>query len=501
MRRIIPYILLLISSLTLAQEKELERADMYFNSFNYSKAIKAYQSLITHTDHSYYCTKMIALSYMKSNQPHEAITWFKNCLDFDEVENSIHLMLGQELLKLKRIDEASGYFNKFYQDNATPHQLVHQSFSEFYQGLLVDTFRYKIIPLTINSKYDEYGPSLINSEMIFTSNRPLPGITNHRDVNTNKGFFNLFAVDKTSTKAILYSKALQSKYNDGPICFSKDASTAYITRNSESVKKQVNALDIYVVDYDKNDWSKSSKSLPIRKGNYSVAHAALSPDNKRLYFASNMPGGFGGMDLYVCALSGGFISQPINLGSTINTPGNEVFPFIDKNGWLYFASDTHPGMGGYDVFFSKPVKEMFSSPFNLGYPLNTSYDDFSLILDETNTFGFFASNREGGKGGDDLYAIHIHHPLDFSVIRASIFNSSDSIAIEEAKVRLIENDKNQILNIIADKEGQFNCYLKKDKNYTIEVNHNLYSDFKGVVNSEQLQQSDTLNFNIGLQKN
>lgn len=497
--RILISILLFSVSLALgAQSKSIVKADKLFYGFDYHKAIASYKKIAKQGEHEYYCYTKIAEAYSKLNQPEEAITWYKKCLEQPEFESKINLQLAHELLKQDNKNEASVYLHKYYQSEKIPHQLASLSFIDYYNELVRDSSRYQVIPLTINSESDEFGPTLLNNQMIFTSNRPINGIAKRKDIQTGQSFFNLYEVNKESTEATLLSKNLQTKYNDGPVCFSYDAKTAYITRNTTFDTKEVNALDIFVSKFDGKKWSKEVKKLPLRKGDYTVAHACISKDGKLFFFSSNMPGGYGGMDIYVCNINNGYLSQPKNLGAKINTSGNEIFPFISNEGVLYFSSDMHPGLGGYDLFFSKLINNEYSIPFNLGFPVNTSDDDFSLTLDETNAFGFFASNRKGGKGGDDLYALQINNPVDYCIIDGFVSNDTDSTALSNAFISVIDDETEVKMDIKTNKEGVFKCYLKKDKKYFFEVRCKLHTDFKGVLSPQDLAPYDVLKLNIGL---
>jgi len=500
MRIILTILLFSISTVFIAQTKKVEKADELFNSFNYSEAITSYKKAIKDGQHMYYCSKMIAKAHSKLNQSVASVEWYKKCTEYPEIEHEVYLLLANELLKLEQQNEASVYFHQYYAASKVPHQLTGSSFIDYYTSLYSDSLRYSIITLTINSEYDEFGPAFFGDNMVFCSNRSIKKITKRSDVQTGQTFFNLYAVDKTSSKATLFSKELQTKYNDGPVCFSKDKQNIYITRNTSFKTKETNTLDIFVAQLNGEQWSKDVKRLPIRKGNYTVAHPNLSADNKLLFFSSNMPGGYGGMDLYVCEIKNGFISQPTNLGDKVNTSGNEIFPFLATNGLLYFSSDMHPGLGGYDLFFAKSYNGKYSIPFNLGYPANTPADDFSLLLDPSSKFGFFASNRTGGMGGDDIYAINIKQPLDFCLIEAQVIDNIDSTALNQALVHITDAETMLKMDLKTDKNGKFHYYLKKDKKYLIEVRRKLYTDFKGVLTPDDLKTSDFLKLNIALKE-
>ncbi|WP_185968995.1 PD40 domain-containing protein [Carboxylicivirga sp. M1479] len=483
-----------------AQSKELQKADDLFNKFNYSKAISSYQKILNKGKHTYYCSTKIAECYTKQNNSEEAILWYKKCIEHPEFDSKLYLSLAQELLKEGKQQEASVFFHKYYQHNQSPHQLLTLSYIEYYNELYRDSNRYKAIPLTINTQYDEFGPALYQNEMVFTSNRPLKSISKRNDVQTGQAFFNLFTVDKTSSEAKLFSKDLQTKYNDGPVSFSTDLKTIYITRNTNFETKGINTLDVFVTKASGEGWSKDIKRLPIRKGNYTVAHATISNNGQYLFFSSDMPGGYGGMDLYACEIKNGFIGQATNLGKHVNTAGNEIFPFVDSKDVLYFSSNMHPGIGGYDLFFSKKINGQYSIPFNMGYPANSKADDFSLVLDTNSKFGFFASNRGGGQGGDDLYALQIIQAVDYCMVEATVYSHADSTLLANAFVNIINVETGISTSTKTNSSGKFICHLKKDKKYTFEVRRKLYTDFKGVLTPEELQKFDVLKLNIGLQE-
>lgn len=213
-------------------------------------------------------------------------------------------------------------------------------------------------------------------------------------------------------------KSINSKYHEGPVAFFKDGKKILFTRNNylngkyKTSKDGINKLKLYSAENANGSWS-DLKELPFNSNEYSVGHPALSKDDKLLYFVSDMPGGFGGTDLYVSKYEGGNWATPINLGPAINSSGNEMFPFVDEQGNLYFASDGHAGLGGLDIFYAKLMEGvMAKKPRNLGTPINSAKDDFGLITDGERKSGFFSSNRRQGGADDDLYRFERSGPLN-----------------------------------------------------------------------------------------
>lgn len=211
-----------------------------------------------------------------------------------------------------------------------------------------------------------------------------------------------------------FSKSLNSKYHEGPCAFFHDGMKIVFTRNSQSggggifgQKKNatITRLKLYTAEYEENEWRKI-KEIPFNGNDYSCGHPTLTFDDKIMYFVSDMPGGYGGTDVWMTRYNNGEWTKPQNLGGTVNTRGNEMFPFIDERGNLYFSSDGHPGLGDLDIFFI-PMNATTAMPSgkirNLGAPLNSNRDDFGIITDSERLTGFLSSNRKRGGTDDDIY--------------------------------------------------------------------------------------------------
>ncbi len=503
--RLIIFVTFIAFSISMhAQNKDLEKANQYFEDFNYSKAISSYKKLIDDGENAYYATNQIAHAYQKMGESQEAVKWFRKVLDYPDVDYSVYFHLSRELQKLKEYEEAADNLEEYYKRSGKKLAIQAPSLATYIKELKSDSTRYEITPLAINTPFSEFGAVVYQDKLIFSTNRPLKSITKQEDVRTGMPFFNLFEADllslATSGETKLFSKALQSKLNDGPICFEPDYQTIFITRNASKSSGYASELDIYVSKRKDGDWSKEIQSLPIRKSGYSVAHPCLSKDGKFLFFASNMPGGYGGMDLYMCEKKDGFLSLPVNLGPDINTIGNEVFPFIASDGVLYFSSDGLPGLGGYDIFFSRSINAQYATPFNLGYPLNSAADDFSLTLSDDSKRGYFSSNRQGGKGEDDIYALSIIKPLAYCHIKGVVTNADTRTPIEEAWVDIEDVNGTKKIRLKTDDQGQFSCFLKKDKKYLLLFRKKLFIDFKGGLIPEDMENFDELNVNIEMQE-
>lgn len=260
----------------------------------------------------------------------------------------------------------------------------------------------------VNSIKDEFSPAFYQNGVVYVSYHKGGKI----DPQTGKPFFELFFAETDAMglpqKPREFSIQINSQVHEGPVSFSRDGNFLYFTRNNleggipKANDRDKVTLKIYEASRGQYDW-EDIKSLPFNNDDYSCLHPSLSSDGYRLFFASNMPGGYGGYDLYYTEKKENSWSKPINLGKKVNTPRNELFPFSHESGYLFFSSDGHPGKGGLDLFMVDARGESFKKPENLEAPYNSAKDDLGFILNEEATKGYLSSARKGGYGGDDIY--------------------------------------------------------------------------------------------------
>ena len=266
---------------------------------------------------------------------------------------------------------------------------------------------------TLNSEKDDFSPISYNNGLIFCSTAKKAskkGDDDKADEDINLRYA-LFDSLGNLTKPTNFGHRANTKTNEGPSCFSTKEDTLYLSRTASKNGKVVMnkngkaTLKIYIKTRDTSGNFVGEDILPFESDNYSYCHPTLAPDGNRLYFSSNMPGGFGGMDLWVSRrMKDGSWSQPINLGARVNSAKNEVFPYMSERGSLYYSSDGMPGgKGGYDLF-RIDIEHRTARAFPMGEPFNTEGDDFGIMfLPKNENKGYFSSNRKGGVGGDDIY--------------------------------------------------------------------------------------------------
>ncbi|NBB21181.1 OmpA family protein [Runella sp. CRIBMP] len=304
-------------------------------------------------------------------------------------------------------------------------------------------------------------------------------------------------------------KAINSKYHEGPVAFFKDGQRILFTRNNylngkyKTSKDGVNKLKLYSAESVNGNW-KDLKELPFNSDEYSVGHPALSKDDKLLYFVSDMPGGFGGTDLYVSKYDGANWSTPINLGPGVNSSGNEMFPFVDAQGNLYFASDGHAGLGGLDIFYAKLIEGvMAKKPRNLGTPINSAKDDFGLITDAERTSGFFSSNRHQGGHDDDLFRFERTGPLNpCQDIIVNVIDAETKMPLANAVVAMAGKSESdtEVKTGQTDKNGSIRLCLDPENDFVFKTTYEGYVGNSVDVAAKDLDITEVIKLDIPLTK-
>jgi outer membrane protein OmpA-like peptidoglycan-associated protein len=298
-----------------------------------------------------------------------------------------------------------------------------------------------------SDKYDEFSPVYYKNGIVFCSNRNL-GFSN-RSTSQNKGLFKIYYIDTTgkadweSTK--LFSKSITTILNDGPVSFNSLRDTIYFSRNQDVTSKLSdisnprNKLGIFSAVLVGSQWTKV-RELRINNEWYNITTPCLSPDNKKLYFASDRPGGYGGSDLYYSQWKNDRWEDPVNLGPVINTKGNESYPFINPSGELFFSSDGHPGHGGKDIYFSYFSDTAWITPVCLDQPVNSRFDDFGIVTDAQMNEGYFSTNRDKSI---DIYYFKTNFPqILYNTIQKEnqycfMLNDSGALEIDSTHLKYI----------------------------------------------------------------
>ncbi len=355
---------------------------------------------------------------------------------------------------------------------------------------------YTIKNLEINTKESDFGTAFLGKDkVIFAAPTDNTMIVKKTWKDNGQQFLDLYTGLITSDRQVIDKKRMlgdvNTKYHEAGVAVTKDLKTIYYTANNFYQKQYltdssgVNNLQMFRASLDVSGKWINKEKLPFNHVEYSVGHPALSHDDKKLYFVSDMPGGYGSVDIYVVDINeDGSFGEPVNLGSRINTEGRDMFPYIDKDNVLYFSSDGREGYGELDIYASKIYDHTVAVPINLESPINSVADDFAFIIDDEKDRGFFSSNRDEGKGDDDIYSFLASPGLYFECIQeitGIVRSESSGEPIPSATVELRDQNGEVLETTTAsssDGSYTFNNALC-DSSYVIVGMH------KGYLNDEQ----------------
>lgn len=445
-------------------------ANKYYESFEFSKAIVLYKKILRKPKKSKkYRQAVIKLAdcYRSVSKFDKAEKWYEKAVNLNKKNAKIKFDYAQVLMSLSKYDQAKQMFTDYariYPRDSRSQRMI--DWCDNIESLYADSSHYKVSIVPINSKQSDFSPTFYQDGIVFTTGRPT-GSRDKIDGWTGETYLDLYysKFNKTDDDLVWEDETelpgwSSSKFNDGPVTFTGDGQTMYFTRNVKKLFKSKGGgatLRIYKSELKNDRWSNPS---PVKFGKKkiqgSMAHPTVTSDGFKMYFSSNINGGKGGNDIYVSNKSGKEWSAPVNLGPEINTEGNEVFPNVHPDGTLYFASDSHGGFGGLDVFQTKQFNAAWANPKNVGYLVNTAADDFGLILSPKKDFGFISSNRKNGKGRDDIYKVQI------SLEQIEELDEPLEIIIEEPIV-VTNNAKLETVSF-RDVSNNNSVKLKKDKN-------------------------------------
>lgn len=469
---------LLLCFLGNAQDREIKNARKNFKQGSYAEAIVQYKQLLSKGYAPEETYKYLGDSYYYIADYSKAAEWYSKLF---EIKNILHndeylFRYAMALKSIGKYPEADKQMQQFSRQNPLDSRAIKFiAAPDYLQQIEAYSDRVTISNMPINSKTSDFAPSIRNNRLIFSSTRDsglIKSILNSRGDNP---FYKLYQTSEA--KPLKFSKQIDTKAAETTTAFSKDGNTIYFTRNNFKKgsfyrdKDGVSRTKIYRARFIDNIWTEIEE-LPFNGSGYSVAHPALSPDEKKLYFSSDMPGTIGMSDIFCVAInSDSTFGEPINLGSEINTSGRDTFPFVSDSNVLYFASDGHIGLGGLDIFATQLHIEKACCIVNVGSPINSKADDFAFILDEQKQLGYFSSNREGGMGSDDIYSFTVSVPLHIKCteqIQGLVQNGKNNSPIENATISLLNNEGIVLGKSATDAKGNFEFNVKfKSGSYKI----------------------------------
>ncbi|WP_420571840.1 OmpA family protein [Kordia sp.] len=331
-------------------------------------------------------------------------------------------------------------------------------------------FMYEFKNLNINTPYSEHATAFFRDKIIVSSAKKIGAFFTKKDKNTNEGFHNLYCGDLNQKgdirNLVNFSRAINTRENhEGSVALSNEQNVVFFTRSVE--ENGQHNLKIFRAEMPEYEWT-NFEMLPFNQVGYSIENPVLSPDNKTIYFSSNIPGSLGGYDLFSVKINeDGTYSEPKNLGNEINTHKDERFPYVmGDNSALYFSSNGHYNLGGLDVFESKIIDGKFNFPVNMGSSLNSTEDDFGFLMDQSNS-GFFTSNRAGGKGGNDIY--YFKREKTTQVLQGTIVDYKTNMILPNATVTVVDTYGRVVDKITTDEKGVFTTTVIPYNSYTLHA--------------------------------
>ena len=502
-------LLLLSMADTIAQTARLRSANHEFAEMNYMNAARLYEEFIRQdkrkdpTELREALTRL-GYSYRRLQDSKNAERIYSVLVNsYSDVPSENYLYYAQALASNKKYRESQKMYTRYGEKQAADlrgkrFSVSYMDVSRFYQ----DSAFYKTEFLPINTKQADFSPMYYGKGLVFISARNEKSAVKRMFSWNQTAFLDMYfhpdtseirivpepqeltaslgtvspsryeeasSEKKTLSKTEVFSRTLNTKYHEGPMTFFQDQKRIIFTRNNDDKGKSgksnegVRKLKLYYAEQHSRDKWVNIKELPFNNKDYSCGHPALSPDDSKLYFASDMPGGFGGTDLYVVEYKNGKWGKPVNMGAEVNTEGNEMFPYVDADGNLYFSSDGHEGLGGLDVFYAElkediPVKGIV----NVGAPINSEKDDFGFITDKGRNSGYFSSNRRKGGSDDNLYSFRkVCKPLTIYV-----FDAKSRLPLETAEIRVVKAGTNGGLYQTSE-EGRASLCLEAGSSYEL----------------------------------
>ncbi|MDC8002419.1 OmpA family protein [Aureisphaera galaxeae] len=462
---------MMVSFISFSQEtnenNKETRGDRYYEEYAFMDAREAY---IRAVDKGYRSKNLLAKlgdSYYFNGEYEEASKWYGALFAYSESIDSEYIYrYAQSLKTIGKYATADRIMEKLDEVATTDDRADLFVEEKNYLKLIeLQSGRFTISSVPFNSKYSDFAPTLNGGEVIFTSNRKTRTASQRFHDWDDEPFSELYSITVSEEgNPERYRDRINTRYHESSAVFTKDGRTMYFTRNNFTEGRRGRDgnghtnLKLYRAERTDRGWG-NAEELPFNSDEYSVAHPALSADETELIFASDMPGGEGASDLYKVKIQGDGFGDPVSLGDIVNTEGRETFPFVDTNGDLYFASDGHVGLGGLDIFVAELGQDgNYQKGYNIGEPVNSKADDFSFVINSSTGLGYFASNREGGRGGDDIYSFEQTAGLIKECrqsLNGEVRDNDSQDLIAGAKVILLDGDTNVLEETTSDREGKF----------------------------------------------
>lgn len=510
------FLILVNFQVSFSQEQLIAEASKNYNQFSYINAIDVYENVAENGYESAELYQKLGNSYYYNADYVSAAKWYEALflLNNKTIAPEYLFRYAQSLKALKHYKKSDAIMKRFYRatGDIDSRGTLFDKQKNYLEAIKLQSGRFEITPFSHNSNLSDFAPSLLSENiLVFSSSRDSTGAGKYRHNWNREPFLDLYTVARTGEtfagEISKISKKVNTKLHESTTAFTKDGSTVYFTRNNlykrkyKSDSRGVNKLKLFKANIDGDGNWKDVIELPFNNNEYSTAHPALSVDEKTLYFVSDRPGTLGESDIFkVAILEDGSFGVPENLGEHINTEGRETFPFISSYGSLYFSSDGRPGLGGLDVFVAKQQNEGFGKIYNVGEPVNSEQDDFTFIINEQTNKGFFASNREGGMGGDDIYKFTRTAPIKATCdknVSGTLRDKNTLALIPNGKVSIVDQNNNIVSTTKTDDKGYYYSDIECNTGYFVRAEKDGYAVEEQMIKKTLGEGDVVIDFEVG----
>lgn len=473
----------MLASMTSLSGQSLNKAKKQMAAYEYAEAVPVLEKIVEkNTKGSNEAIVLLADCYRMLNEDAKAAGYYAMAVEQDSIDPIVHFYYGQMLRTLERYDEAAIQFNKYA--SLVPDDKRGELLAGFSKDIkawleLPETAKTRNVA-SLNSSYADFSPVYYGHGLVFSSDRPKEDSKDDTFEWTGNPYLGLMFAwtngklsdgEPNFTQPQIFNENLVQHYHTSNVAFSPDLTLMILTQTQEdNVPKdndrfRTRLFKLYQSKIVEGEWSQP-EPIDFNSDIYSVGHPAFSPDGTKLYFTSNMPGGQGGTDIWVSTRNGDGWSDPQNLGPEVNTIMDEMFPYVDEKGILYFSSEGHLGFGGLDIFYTSNANGSWEKPTNMMKGINTSYDDFGIAFDRDLEIGLLSSNRPGGQGDDDIYAFSLKPKPKTRKICGKVIDPK-YIPVEGVNIFFLDNAKKMVRILITDGEGRYCTEVEEDASYTI----------------------------------
>lgn len=482
------------------QDRNFKKGKKLYDVFYYSQAVPFLEKSY-HKNKDTLSLHYLAYALVKSKQYDRAIPYFKELASNKQALPEYYMDYGKLLKNNGQYAEARSWFIQYLRKNPNSMEIRMLLRScDLSSDLLRNKLGISAVSWDKNSAQIDFAPTLLQNQLIFSSNRPLRLYDTETYGWDDMPFLNLWQSESFgNNEPNPFSKKLELPYHVGPCTFKADGAEIIFTANQMNGKKLIldssgtNRLELLVSVKENNNWTNPQK-LEFNSNEYSTGHPSLSADGNILYFASDMPGGFGGSDIWMCNRTASGWTKPRNMGAEINSAGNEFFPSIQGD-TLWFSSDFWPGLGGLDIFFSVKNNRGWSQPVNPGAPFNSNRDDHGIAFVPNSNTGFFSSDRLGGKGADDIYRFkQIKICLQAAALDSSTYQMMQGVIMR------VNNGKDFSQEEITDANGKAGLCLPVENEFVISFEKPGYKPVRVPFNTNGFTQDTDTNILVELVK-